>query len=258
MQALDPVQDLHASAIQPAAQGRPEGRAGGSAHPMAAPLDAYPALSPRVLEDRRLIHRSAGVRHHADAFRQLRTRLLALHPHGNFVTLVVPVNPRCGGSFVARNLAAAFAFDEAKQALLVDCDARYPSQHRALEVQPRAGLVDYLSGHGVDVASLVHPTGLPRLDLVPFGTPRESASDAFMSSRMRTAIDSLRGPRGNRYLILDGPAVAGAPDARILSDLADLVVLVAGHGRTTHADVERAASGFEPGKVAGVVFNSGV
>lgn len=248
MQAINPVHDAGAA----------HGHTDPSAHPMATTADAYPLLPARVLEDRRLIHRSAGVRHHADAFRQLRTRLLALHPHGNFVTLVVPVNPRCGGSFVARNLAAAFAFDESKHALLVDCDARYPSQHVALDIRPRVGLVDYLAGRDAEIPTLVHPTGLPRLDLVPFGTPRESASDAFMSSRMRTAIDSLRGPRGNRYLILDGPAVAGAPDARILSDLADLVVLVAGHGRTTHDDVERAAASFEPGKVAGVVFNSGV
>lgn len=254
MHAINPIHDTSAANSDAGAAGsRHPGM-----HPMTPTTSPHPLLPAKALEERRLIHRSEGLRRHADAFRQLRTRLLALHPNGNFVTLVVPVNPRCGGSFVARNLAAAFAFDESKYALLVDCDAHYPSQHTALGIQPRAGLVDYLSDPDTEINALVHPTGVARLDVVPFGTSRELASDAFMSSRMRTAIDSLRGPRDDRYLILDGPAVAGAPDARILSDLADLVVLVAGYGRTTRDDVERAAASFEAGKVAGVVFNNGV
>ena len=64
---------------------------------------------------------------------------------GNFVTLVAPVSHGCGGSFVARNLAAAFAFDEAKTALLIDCDLRHPAQHATLGVDPsEGGLIDYL------------------------------------------------------------------------------------------------------------------
>ncbi len=253
MQAIDPMHDDASSGADPRTGPR------AAIHPITTtPADSRPRLPARALEERRLIHRSEGLRQHADAFRQLRTRLTGMLPGRNFVTLVVPVNPRCGGSFVARNLAAAFAFDESKQALLLDCDARYPSQHTALRLDVQAGLVDYLFDPATEITSLVHPTGVPRLDVVPFGRPMESASDAFTSSRMRTAIDSLRGTTQNRYLVLDGPAVHGAPDARILSDLADLVVLVAGYGRTTREDVERAATGFEAGKVAGVVFNKGV
>lgn len=248
MQSLDSIQD-------PSSGATPHP----GVHPIAtAPADSGPRLPARALEERRLIHRSESLRAHADAFRQLRTRLTGLMPGRNFVTLVAPVNPRCGGSFVARNLAAAFAFDEAKHALLVDCDARYPSQHTALRLDAATGLVNYLFDPATDIASLVYPTGVPRLDVVPFGRPMESASDAFTSTRMRTAIDSLRGATHNRYVVLDSPAVHGSPDARILSDLADLVVLVAGYGRTTREDVERAAASFETGKVAGVVFNNGV
>ncbi len=76
-------------------------------------------------------------------FREIRTRLLALGGATNFVTMVVPVSHRSGGSFVARNLAAAFAFDETKTSLLIDCNLRYPSQHTALGVKPtEGGLID--------------------------------------------------------------------------------------------------------------------
>jgi len=214
------------------------------------------ALSTRVLEDRRLIHPADSVRRQADAFRELRTRLLALGGDRNFVTLVVPVSTGSGGSFVARNLAAAFAFDDSKTALLVDCDARYPAQHTALQVDDReGGLIDYLDNAEVDLASAIYPTGIPRLQLMPIGRRREATDESFSSFRMRAMIDSLRSQNPDRYVILDGPSVEGSPDARILSGLADLVVLVAGYGRNTPEAIEAAAESFPPEKLAGIVFN---
>ena len=72
---------------------------------------------------------------------------------------------------------------------------------------------------------------------------------------MRTAIDSLRSRYQDRYLFLDGPAIKGSPDARILSDLVDYVVVVAGYGRDTAATINQAVANFDPGKFAGVAFN---
>ncbi|MFT3756162.1 MAG: polysaccharide biosynthesis protein [Pseudoxanthomonas sp.] len=214
------------------------------------------SLSPRALEDRRLIHRSDPTHLHADAFRDLRTRLLALGGDRNFVTLVAPVVPGCGGSFVARNLAAAFAFDETKTSTLIDCDALRPAQQGALGVDAaNGGLMDYLDGHIIEVAPVQYRTVLPRMDLVPTGGVREITGESFSSLRMRNLVDSLRSTHGNRYLVLDGPPVLKSPDARILSDLVDLVVLVAGYGRVTTEQIEKAAANFDPEKLIGIVFN---
>ncbi|MCM2336523.1 MAG: hypothetical protein NDI66_07060, partial [Pseudomonas sp.] len=120
------------------------------------------------LEERRIIHRNESVREQANAFRELRTCLLALGGGTNFITLVVPVADGCGGSFVARNLAAAFAFDDTKSALLVDCDVRQPSQHQAFGIDARqGGLIDYLRDDAIDVPSILYRTGVPGLQLVP-------------------------------------------------------------------------------------------
>ena len=59
----------------------------------------------------------------------------------------------------------------------------------------------------------------------------------------------------DRYLFLDGPTIKGSPDARILADLADLVVLVAGYGKDTPNAIYDAAAKFDHSKLAGVVFN---
>ncbi|MGA9827304.1 MAG: polysaccharide biosynthesis protein [Rhodanobacteraceae bacterium] len=212
-------------------------------------------LARRQLEERRLIHRDESMRRQADAFREIRTRLLAMGGEQNFVTMIVPVSSGSGGSFVARNLAAAFAFDEARTALLIDCNLLHPAQHRAFGTDGSPGLIDYLDHPAIGIEPILYRTGIPRLRLMPAGKAREMSGEYFSSFRMRAVLDSLRCRYADRYLFLDGPATKGSPDARILSDLADFVVLVAGYGRDTAAAVSHAASIFDPNKFAGVVFN---
>jgi Mrp family chromosome partitioning ATPase len=235
------------------------GAATSNSHEIARMTMQGGALEPLQLEQRRMIHREASVRRQSDAFREIRTRLLELAGQQNFVTLVVSVSPRSGGSFVARNLAAAFAFDEAKTSLLIDCNLRYPNQHKVMGVDPATGgLIDFIDHPAMGIQSVLYETGIPRMRLIPAGNPRENSSEYFSSFRMRAVLDSLRCRYADRYLFLDGPAIKGSPDARILSDMADFVVVVAGYGRDTPAAISQAVANFEPGKLAGVVFNQGM
>ncbi|WP_211260726.1 polysaccharide biosynthesis protein [Pseudoxanthomonas dokdonensis] len=220
--------------------------------------EAGTALSPAQLEDRAIIYRSETARREVDAFRHLRTQLLSV-TEGNFITLVAPVSRGSGGSFVARNLAAAVAFDETKSALLVDCDLRHPSQAQTMKLAANdGGLIDYLEDHESNADSVLYDTGVPRLRLIPAGKSRETGAEYFSSFRMRLLLDSLRSRYPNCHIFLDAPPVRGAPDARILADLADVVVLVAGYGRDTAAAIAQAGANFDPAKFAGVVFNEGV
>jgi Mrp family chromosome partitioning ATPase len=218
-------------------------------HSIARMREEAGALAPIDCERKRLIHREESVRQQSDAFRGIRTRLLEMAGETNFITLVVAVSPRSGSSFVTRNLAAAFAFDEAKTSLLVDCNLRYPNQART------GGLIDFLEHPSRGIASIMYHTGVPRLRLIPAGKSRENSGEYFSSFRMRAVLDSLRCRYPDRYLFLDGPPVKGSPDARILADLADFVVIVAGYGRDTPAAINQAVANFDPAKLAGVVFN---
>lgn len=229
-------------------------RASGS-RSIARMVEPHP-LSGRALEDRRIIHPEQTDRAQVDAFREIRTRLLALGGEGNFVTMVAPISPMSGGSFVARNLAAAFAFDEAKTALLIDCNLRNPSQHAALGVDAASsGLIDYLEHPQLGIEKILHHTGISRLRLIPNGRKREMSGEYFSSFGMRTLMDSLRARYADRYIFLDGPAVKGSPDARILSELADFVVLVTGSGRDSPSLIRKHAADFDPRKLAGIVVN---
>ena len=222
-----------------------------------APAPAPVTLTPSQLEERAIIHRTAVSRPEVDAFRELRTRLLAA-VEGSFVALVAPVSSGSGGSFVARNLATALAFDDTKSALLVDCDLRHPSQHVTMKIDTPTGLVEYLEDPEGDLSDVIYETGVQGLRLIPAGTSREIGAEYFSSARMRLLLDSIRSRHPNCYVFLDGPPVRGTPDARILADIADVVILVAGYGRDTAASIAQAAANFDPNKFAGVVFNEGV
>jgi protein-tyrosine kinase len=231
------------------------GRRGSATRSIARIVEPH-TLARRALEERRLIHRDESVRGQADAFREIRTRLLALGGDQNFITMVAPVSSRSGGSFVARNLAAAFAFDEAKTSLLIDCDLRHPSQHGALGIDPaNGGLIDYLDRPALGIEKILYHTGIPRLRLIPAGRVREIGGEYFSSFRMRAMLDSLRSRYPDRYLFLDGPAAKDSPDARILADLVDFVVLVAGSGRDTAGSIQKVMANFDPEKLAGIVLN---
>ncbi|MBW3550043.1 MAG: polysaccharide biosynthesis protein [Proteobacteria bacterium] len=217
------------------------------------------SLTPAQRQDRSIICRTASFHPQVDAFRDLRTRLLAIAAGHNITTVVAPVSRGSGASFVARNLAATFAFDEAHSALLIDCDLQQPSQHTTMRIDPqRGGLVDYLDDPSADIEEMFYETGIARLRLIPVGARPSADFEYFTSFRMRLLIDSLRNRYPDRYLFLDSPPVRGAPDARLLADLADMVVLVAAYGHDTPQAIAQAAANFDPEKFAGVVFNEGV
>ena len=214
-------------------------------------------LTPKELEQAHLIHRESPARRATDSFREIRTRLLSLGGGENCVTLVVPVSAGSGASFVARNLAAAFALDESKTALLMDCNIRSPSQDKALRVDATSGgLIDYLEEPERNLQDAMYATGIRRLRLIPAGQPRESGAEYLSSFRMRALVVALRSRYSDRYIVIDGPALLGSPDARILSELADFVAIVAGYGRDTASSIDQAAASLESKKIAGVVFNT--
>ena len=191
-----------------------------------------------------------------DVFRSIRTRLLGLAESRNFATVVVPVSSGSGGSFVARNLASAFAFDASKSALLIDCNLRRAAQHSALGIEAaQGGLIDYLEQAHRTPQQVQYRTHVPRLSLIPGGSPRPASAELLGGARMRALLDTLRAQYPDRYIVLDGPALNASPDALLLSELADYVVIVAAFGRDSAATINKAVAGIDPNKIAGVIFN---
>lgn len=207
------------------------------------------------LDERRIIYPECKDRALVNRFRSLRTKLLELSGGNNFTLVVSGACEGSGSSFVALNLAAAFAFDQSKTALIIDCNLREPTIHSRLDVVPDTGLTDFLDDPEYDIARILYPTGIPRLRMIPAGSRRESAAEFFTSFRMKQFLQAVRRRYPDRFIVLDTASVEETPDARILAELCDYSLLVVPHGRLTPTAVEQAAQAFNPDKFLGAVIN---
>jgi len=212
-------------------------------------------LSADELWERGIIHPQHTEEPAVQVFRELRTKIIQQSQGQNAVILVAPVSKGNGGSFIARNLGAAFAFDSAKTALLVDCNFKNPSVHRLLPDASLPGLADYFENPEIDISKIIHPVGIARFRAISAGELREIPAEYFVSMKMRRLIDSLRERYHERFIVLDGPPMSDIADARILSELSDYVLVVARHGRATNAQIEGGLSAISNKKLLGIVFN---
>jgi len=214
-----------------------------------------PLLEPDDLSRRGIIHPKLVEDPVVQAFRDLRTKIILQGQGENGVILVSALNKGSGSSFVALNLAAAFAFDAGNTALIVDCNLRNPSVHRLIDDPATPGLTDYLENPDLDLSTIIRPVGIARFRAITAGRKREVPGEYFTSQTMRRLIESIRWRYRERFIILDGPSMSDLADIRILSELSDYVILVGRYGSITGAQIEKYTKEIGGNKLLGVVFN---
>ncbi len=188
-------------------------------------------------------------------FRDLRTKIIQQSQGQNAVILVTSVSKGCGSSFIAQNLGAAFAFDMGKTALLIDCNLKSPSVHNLLANASAPGLTDYFENPDLDVKEIIHPVGIARLRVITAGKRREILEEHFTSAKMKRLMETVRRRYQERFIIMDGPPMSKIADIRILSELADYVLVVARYARSTNAQIARCLDAISEKKQLGIVFN---
>lgn len=194
----------------------------------------------------------------ADAYRNVRASLIGVaHARGPIVTLLVTsAKAGEGKSTTALNLAATCA-RAGERTLLLDVDLRRPSLADVFpHEQGHLGLVDVLRGE-MPWQRVVVPTELPNLDFLPTGDTRDVPIEILGSRELRQLLLSLSQHHYDR-VILDGPAVLGLADCRMLGRIVDASVLVVRCGRQGLPPVRRAKEMLEQSQVrlAGVIFNA--
>jgi len=189
-------------------------------------------------------------------YRGLRTQLLKTSKKKNFVCMVSSITSGGGGSFVAANLASAFALDKSKTSLLIDANLYSASQDELIIGDAVSGITDYLSDSGLNIKDVVYATGIPRLRVVPIGGNSEGAAEYFSSVKMHEFIDEIRTRYSDRYIFIDAPPVSDSSEARILTEISDMVVLVVPHGGATPEQVEASIQVVGKEKLAGLVYNN--
>lgn len=208
------------------------------------------------LSARNIIYPGMANREVLNTFRDLRTKLAKRTPKQNFVLMVTSVAEAGGASFTALNMAAAFALDPAKTSVLIDCNLYDPSVESLLTISPDYGLTDYLEDPALDIDDIIYSSGIPRLRIVPIGSRVESGSEVFSSARIEEMIESMKSRYHDRYIVLDVPSLSTTADARILTDLCDVALLVVPYGKVTEDQVTAGIEAIGEEKLAGVVFNN--
>jgi protein-tyrosine kinase len=189
-------------------------------------------------------------------FRELRTQLIKKSQKKNFVCMVTSISSKGGSSYIATNLASVFALDKTKTSLLIDANLYAPSLEQLIIGDSTAGITDYLSDNSLSIKDVVYATGIPRLRVIPVGDNNEGAAEYFSSTKMLNFMGEVRTRYNDRYIFIDSPPITESSEARILSEIADMVILVVPHGGGSYEQIEASIQIIGKDKLTGLVYNN--
>ena len=166
------------------------------------------------------------------------------------VVLVTSALPDEGKTFFSVALARSVA-RAGGRSLLVDCDLRRPGVAATLGLAPRQGVAALVAGQGV--AELVQRDEATQLDVITAAGARENVQTIVSSDALRSLVAEARGQYD--IIVIDSPPVLAVVDSRVLSLMADSVVMVVRWRRTPRMLVLQALKQLRVygAKVAGVV-----
>lgn len=160
----------------------------------------------------------------SEALRSLRSALqLSNVDNPPKVILFTSALPNEGKTTTASGFARAAAASGLK-VVLVDCDLRHPSVHKAFGItRPATGLVELLAER-LDLGKVAVKDEKTGLDILPIATGTANPPDLLASTQMRLLLDRLR--EDYDLVVLDSAPVLPVSDSRVLSRIADETVFV--------------------------------
>lgn len=210
--------------------------------------------SNQQLRERKIIYPGMADKKVLDAYRELRIQLRNRAGDKSFTVMYSSLGSEGNSVLTAFNLAASFAMDSHTSALLVDCDPYERVLPGLVSVGMTSGVTDYVADASLTTDSILYPSGVDRLSVIPAGTRASHAVELFSSVRMRDLMNELKHRYPDRCIVLNAPPIRGSTEARILERFADQVVFGVPFGDVTAETVAECVDGVEPHKFAGLVF----
>jgi protein-tyrosine kinase len=231
-----------------------------------SPIDAVP-LAKRLPVDLAALRVSGYLpdeekeRQFTDQYRRIKQPLIEKALAGgegvgeSRVILVASAVPGDGKTFTSINLALSMALERDISVLLIDSDVAKQHISGIFGLRDQKGLLDALVDENLEPESLVVPTNIRGLAILPAGTRAESTAELISSNRMRSVVTSLCARNPRRILLLDSPPLLITNEGRSLVKIAGQVVLVVRTGVTPRHAVEAAIELFDPKQAGGVILN---
>lgn len=188
-----------------------------------------------------------------EEFRTLRTHLSQMREKLPLQTvLVTSALPGEGKTFVAVNLAQAFAQQKGKRVLLIDCDLRISRVHMELGAARSPGLSEFLQGQA-EIPAILQRGDPDSLFLIPGGAGAASPMELLGGARLKGLLHRLA-PLFD-WIILDSPPCVPLSDASLLADVSDGVLMVVQCGKTPFDIAQKGSRQFRDKRLLGVVLN---
>ncbi len=198
----------------------------------------------------------------ADQYRDIKRPLIA-HAFGKHAAQVsdgnlIMVTSALAGegkTFTSINLAFSIAQEKDHSILLVDADVAKPRISDIFGAAGEPGLLDVLEDHDLSPDSVILPTDIEGLSVLPAGRSRPNTTELLASSRMDELIADL-GARGPACITLfDSPPILQTSEAKVLASLVGQVVLVVWAEVTAQGAVAAAIASIGEGKAINLLLN---
>lgn len=160
-----------------------------------------------------------------------------------------------GKTFTSINLALSMALEQDSEVLLVDADVAKPHVTRIFGLQAERGLLDLLVDSTVHAESLILPTNVPGLSILPAGRPLANATELLASERMQQVAAQLCAARTRRIVLFDSPPLLLSTESRALVGVAGQVVLVVRAESTSQKAVMDALEAIGENKPVSLILN---
>ncbi|MGO1501938.1 MAG: polysaccharide biosynthesis protein [Marinobacter sp.] len=206
------------------------------------------------LRERKIIYSGMADKEVMDAYRELRIQLRNRAGEGSFTVMFSSLGNTSGGLLTAYNLAASFALDSHTSALLVDCDTHNHELADLVSSPMKDGVTDFVGDHSMAIKSILYPSGVERLSVIPAGTQASSAVELFSSVRMQELIAELKARYPDRCIVLNAPPLRENTEARILERFADQIVFGVPFGEVAVKDIADSVEAFGSDKFSGLIF----
>ncbi len=137
------------------------------------------------------------------------------------VLMVTSAGSGEGKTTLATHLAMSLA-RSGRRTLLVDCDLRRPALHRMYQVEQAPGVAELLLGEA-RLDEVLRETGTEDLDLITAGGWLDEGLEVLSSGAVEVWFEKLRAEYD--FIIVDGSPILPVPDARLIAQHTDAVIL---------------------------------
>ena len=146
-----------------------------------------------------------------------------------------------------------------RKTLLIDCDFRKIVKYKKLNENVTVGLSDYLSQDSVkgtaEIEDILYETNIENLSYIPCGMSTDNATRLLCSTNMNTLLENVK--KEYDCVIFDLPSISIVPDAEILFQNVDGIVLLSTLGETRKKQIKEAKLKIAPymEKYYGMIVN---